>query len=124
MTEDQIQAEFWKRAWNEFPELTHHMWAIPNGLPLSAPTAARAKATGLLEGVWDIHIFFRNRFYILETKRPGENLTVDRIDPRTHRKHFGQKEWGERMVSHGATAFVYRTVEEGLDIIRNILITS
>lgn len=121
MTEERLQSEFWAWAWNTHPQARHHMWAVPNGLHLSAPQAAKARATGLLPGVWDLHIFWRGKFHIIETKTGNNGLTRDRIV--NGRKVFGQYEWGERMASHGAHRHIYRTLEEGKRIFESIVLT-
>lgn len=111
MSEDQLQAALWLKVWNELPHLRHHVWAVPNGLHLSPIEAAKAKSTGLLAGVWDLHCYWQGKLYIIETKIGNNQLTVDRIVK--GKKIYGQKEWGERMAAHGAERFVYRTLEEG-----------
>lgn len=119
MSEDQIQAKFWETVWNNYPDFRHHMWAVPNGSNRNPIEASKLKATGLLSGVWDLHVFWHGKFHIIETKVPGGQLTVDRIIK--GRKVFGQKEWGERMVSHGAIRHIYHNLEEGIEIIKKIL---
>lgn len=109
MSEDQLQAEFFQRVWNEYPQLRRCMWAIPNGGKRDMRTAITLKATGVLSGVWDLHLFYKNRFHIIETK-VGRNDLSDK-----------QKEWGATMVANGATAYVYRTIEEGMAIIETII---
>jgi hypothetical protein len=120
MTEDQLQALFWKTVWNKYPQLNDHMWAVPNGANRNKIEANRMKSIGLLAGVWDIHIFWKNKFYIIETKLPGENLTVTYLD-KFGKKHRGQKEWGEKMAAHGAIRYIYHSIEEGIDFIENII---
>ncbi len=125
-SEDQLQALFWKTVWNNYPQLRRHMWAVPNSAlgqintTQQAIQANKLKATGLLEGVFDFHIFYLGNFHIIETKFGNNGLTVDRIDKKG-KKHFGQKEWGEIMVAHGATSHIYRTLAEGILIIEKIL---
>lgn len=123
MTEDQLQAAFWKHVWNAYPAIRRHIWAVPNAGQRNPVEASKLKATGLLEGVWDIHIFWNNQFYIIETKVGKNQLTVDRTTMHNGkpRKHYGQKQWGEMMVAHGAKSFIYRTLEEGIAIIEKIL---
>lgn len=118
-SEDQIQAAFWLRAWNEYPHARRHMWAVPNGLHLAPIHAAKAKSTGLLSGVWDLHLFWAGQFHIIETKRPGQTLTVDRVV--NGKKVYGQKEWGGLMASHGAIRHIYTSVEEGIKIFESIV---
>lgn len=120
MTEDQLQAKFWETCWNNYPHARRHMWAVPNGLKLHPLVAQLAKATGLLEGVWDLHLFWRGTLHIIETKIDKNQLTIDRVDNRG-KKHFGQREWGEMMAAHGAVRHVYRTLEEGILIFESIV---
>lgn len=120
MTEDQLQAAFWQKAWNDYPHARRHMWAVPNGLHLAPVHAAKAKATGLLSGVWDLHLFWNGTLHIIESKLPGQSLTADRIV--NGKKVYGQKEWGELMASHGAVRHIYHTIDEGLLIFRLIVL--
>ncbi len=126
MSEDQIQAEFWREVWNKYPDFRHHMWAVPNaaiGETINKKDFIRAstlKATGLLAGVWDLHVFWKGQFHIIETKVPGGSLTKDRIA--NGKKTFGQKEWGEKMVTHGAISHIYHNLAEGIAIIEKILL--
>ena len=110
-SEDQLQAAAWILAWNEYPALRRHIWHVPNGGSRNAIEAAKLKATGQLAGVWDWHCFYQNKFYIIEFKVGNNQLTVDRVDSKG-KKHFGQKEWGELMVTNGATAFVVRSIDD------------
>ena len=126
MSEDQLQAQLWQHIWNKHPNFRGHMWAVPNAAigkiltPKDALQANKMKATGLLEGVWDLHIFYKNQFYIIETKFGNNKLSVDHIDKKG-KKHRGQKEWGEMMVSNGAISFVYYDLQTGIDFIENII---
>lgn len=122
MSEDQLQAKFWEYCWNNFPQARRHMWSVPNGLRLHHIVAAKAKATGLLSGVWDLHIFWHGKYHIIETKLPGQSLTVDRIV--NGKKVYGQKEWGELMASHGAVRHIYTTLEQGIEIFKEIIVIS
>lgn len=111
------------------------MWSVPNdaiGELTSLKDILRInelKATGLMPGVWDLHLFWRDpidgigKLHIIETKLPGQQLTQDRIvrsDGR-ERKVYGQKEWGELMASHGAIRHIYHTLEEGVAIFEGIV---
>lgn len=118
-TEDQLQAEFWERCWNEFPQARRCMWAVPNGENRHPAEAARMKALGLLPGVWDLHLFWKGQFHIIEAKVGSNGLTVDRVAK--GRKIYGQKEWGEIMALHGAHRHIFRTVEEGVGIFAQIV---
>lgn len=118
VTEDQLQAIFWEWAWNTYPQFRRHMWAVCNGLPLPPILANKAKSTGLLAGVWDLHVFYKGKFHIIETKIGNNQLTIDRVVK--GKKVFGQKEWGELMAEHGAIRHIYRTLEEGQAIVLSI----
>lgn len=115
MTEDQLQAALWKWAWNAYPQYRKHMWAVTNS-GIANPN--RAKAMGLLSGVWDLHVFYRNRYHIIETKVGSNQLTTDRVV--NGKKVYGQKEWGELMAEHGATRHIYRSLEEGKQVYESI----
>ncbi len=119
MSEDQLQSQLWLHCWNNYPHARHHMWAVCNGLPLPVILANRAKSTGLLSGVWDLHIFWKGTFHIIETKIGNNGLTVDRIV--NGKKVYGQKEWGEMMAAHGAVRHIYKTLEEGITLFEGIV---
>lgn len=125
-SEAELQADFWKWAWNTHPEAQHHMWAVPNDAVGRITTleqqkkANLLKATGLLGGVWDLHLFWEGTLHIIETKLPGNYLTTTRIDSKG-RKHYGQREWGERMATHGAQRHIYQTLQQGMDMYEGIL---
>lgn len=111
ISEDLLQSRIWQKAWNEFPQSRRCMWAVPNGYKLSAPQAMKARATGLLSGVWDLHLFWKGQLYLFELKVGRNNLTDN------------QKEWGETMIQQGATCYVVRTVDEFFDIFTRIILT-
>lgn len=119
VTEDQLQAAFWKECWNNYPHARRCMWAVPNtsvGRIITLKDQIQVnllKSTGLLEGVWDLHLLWYNTFHIFETKVGNNQLTVDRIDSKG-KKHYGQKEWGELMAAHGAVRHIYRSLEDGV----------
>lgn len=125
MTEDQLQSKMWQEVWNRYPQLRRLMWAVPNSAvgridnKMDIIRANTFMATGLLPGVWDIHLYFNRQFYIIETKIGNNTLTVDKVV--NGKKKYGQKEWGELMAQHGAIRCVYRTLEEGLLFIESIL---
>lgn len=109
MTEDQLQAEFFRHVWNRYPELRRCMWAVPNGGFRNKMEAIKLKATGTLAGVWDLHLFYKGKFFIIETKVGKNTLSA------------AQKRWRDAMVLQGAVPYVYYTLEEGITIIKNIL---
>lgn len=117
MTEDQLQAAFYQWAWQTHPEHRKQMWAVTNS---GLVNPMKAKAMGLLSGVWDLHCFNLGQYHIIETKVGDNQLTVDRVI--NGKKVYGQKEWGDLMVSHGAIRHIYRTLEEGQAIFKSIFL--
>lgn len=115
MTEEQLQADFFTWAWQNYPEHRKQMWAVTNS---GLVNPMKAKAMGLLSGVWDLHCFNKGQFHIIETKVGTNGLTVDRVV--NGKKVYGQKEWGDLMVSHGAIRHIYRTLEEGQKVFISI----
>ena len=122
LTEDQLQAKVWKRLWKEYPHLRRRIWHVANQGAASQIRGVLLKAMGLLEGVWDLHMFYRNQYVIFEGKVGNNQLTKDRIDKRTGRKHFGQKEWGELMTQEGAWTYVFRTEEQFFEQLEEVLV--
>lgn len=117
MTEETLQQQFWQWAWNTpgHEPFRRSMWAVTNS---GHSNPMKAKGMGLLSGVWDLHCFWEGKFHIIETKYGDGQLTVDRIV--NGKKVYGQKEWGELMASHGAIRHIYRTLEEGQMIYKQI----
>lgn len=109
MTEDQLQAKFFQHVWNHYPQLRRCMWAVPNGGYRNKMEAIKLKATGTIAGVWDLHLFYKGNFYIIETKVGRNKLSK------------AQEQWRDVMIENGAHAFVYYTFEEGIAIIQAIL---
>ena len=109
MSEDKLQADFFKWVWNTYPQLRKLIWAVPNGGYRNKQEAIKLKATGTIAGVWDLHFFYKNQFYIIETKVGKNGLSPVQV------------EWRDLMIEQGAKAFIYYTLEEGQDIINQIL---
>ncbi|MFA7616926.1 MAG: VRR-NUC domain-containing protein [Weeksellaceae bacterium] len=109
MSEDKLQAQFFQYTWNTYPQLRRCMWAVPNGGYRNIQEAVKLKATGVIPGVWDIHVFYKGKFYIIETKVGRNTLSKDQI------------RWRDLMEAQGAVSFVYYSMEEGKRIIEEIL---
>lgn len=109
--ENQLQAAFWTWAWNTYPQYRRMMWAVPNGQARTPYERNVARATGLLSGVWDLHIYPPGGpLCVIECKVGSNQLTVDRVV--NGNKVYGQKEWGELMTSNGAHTYLCRTLPE------------
>lgn len=115
LSEDQLQAQLWKWAWNTYPKFRGMMWAVPNaaiGQIVSKKDiiqAQKMEATGLLKGVWDLHAYPVNGpLHIIETKFGANGLSKE------------QTWWGDIMVSNGAVRHIYYDLEQGQNIYRLI----
>ena len=109
MTEDQFQASIFLWAWNTFPESRRCLWAVPNGGWMKNKIEAmKLKATGVVAGVWDLHLFFKGRFYIFELKVGTNTLQDNQID------------WGVLMKQHGATLYVISEAKGGLELFKQV----
>lgn len=109
MSEDQLQAQFFQYVWNYYPQLRRCLWAVPNGGYRNKLEAMKLKATGTLAGVWDLHLFYKKQFYIIETKVGKNKLSK------------AQEEWRDVMVKQGAKQYIYTSLDEGIQIIEEIL---
>lgn len=119
MTEDQLQAMCWQYTWDELPQTRRLIWAVPNGSTRNQAEANKLKATGTLAGVHDLHMIWKGQFYTFELKVGNNQLTRDRIV--NGKKHYGQFEWGQKIIEHGAKWFEIRTFEQFKEIINNII---
>lgn len=109
LSEDRLQAEFFKWVWNTYPELRRKLWSVPNGGYRNKVEAMKLKATGMISGVWDLHLYYRGEFHIIESKVGRNKLSKE------------QEEWCRLMEGEGAKSHVYYTLEEGKAIISGIL---
>ncbi len=109
-SEAQLQAKLVAIARNEFGQSKGHIWAIPNGANRTPYEQREAKATGLLAGVWDLHAFYKGKFYIFELKFGKNTLSAE------------QRQYGEAMEKNGAICHVIREndVERWRMILRGI----
>jgi hypothetical protein len=75
-SELQLQAECFQWAWNHHPETRRLLWHVTNEMkPHPGESAqsfrvriSKAKASGLLPGVSDLHFFWNGRLYLFELK--------------------------------------------------------
>lgn len=109
-SENQLQSALFQWTWNTYPTTRGHLWAVSNGMYTNKITAMKAKAMGLVAGVWDLHFFWEGKFHIIESKFGVGKLTDKQVW------------WGDLMVSHGATTHIYRSLDEGKNIIKKIII--
>jgi len=91
MTEDQLQAECMTLTKNYFPFLHGLIWHVPNQVGTrSAIEAKKLQAMGVEPGVFDIHVFLANSFYIIELKVGNNRLSQL------------QERWRNRVCAEGA----------------------
>ena len=103
MTEDQLQADCFKWGNNRLPiEDRKLLWAVPNGGSRKfeiiqgkrvSKEGMKLKATGVIPGVHDLHLFLRGKFFTFELKVNDNTLSDDQI------------EWGEKVKRNGG--YVY-----------------
>lgn len=111
MTEDKLQSLFFRKV-NNMPQFRNCIWATPNGLWLrNKIEASKAVATGMKSGVWDLTVFKSGMIFFIETKVGTNRLTKEQI------------KFKEKMIEEGVPDshfFVYRTIEDGDEVIDKI----
>ncbi len=109
MSEDKLQSSIWIKAWNEYPEARRCMWAVPNGGVRNQLEAIKLKATGVLPGVFDMHLYWQNQLYCFEFKVGYNNLSDHQI------------QWQAAIEKQGAKTFLIRSEEEFFNIFTMII---
>lgn len=107
--EDNLQAECYQYFHNTFPKLRKLLWAVPNGGLRKESEARRLKATGVVPGVHDLHLFYGNQFYTFELKVGNNSLSED------------QKEFWTKIESQGGICYEIRDFETFKSIIHKIV---
>lgn len=110
ISELQLQSKCFLWAWNTFPDTRGHLWHVTNEMKPNKVRViggnvveeskadfrlriSKAKAAGLVPGVYDLHFFWRRRLYLFELKVGKNALSMEQV------------EWGARMDRHGATTY-------------------
>lgn len=99
----QAKCIFW--AHNERPETEDHIWAINNNSK-NKREGAKNKALGVIAGVSDLQMFWKNQLYCLEMKTVTGSLSK------------AQKKWRAKMESHGA---IYYKINEDFELFKSII---
>jgi hypothetical protein len=107
--EDKIQAEAWKRVWNDFPLTQLCLFAVPNGGNRDALEAMKLMATGTLAGVNDMIFYWNGKAYFIEMKDDTGTVRAE------------QKFFHRSLAIHGMDNYVFRTVDEVYNLIRDII---
>ena len=92
-SEDQLQAACFQWAYNSFPDIRGLLWSVPNGGSRHPLEAAKFKATGVTEGVHDLHMLWKGQFTTFELKHGNNTMTP------------GQKLWAAKIDAQGANVF-------------------
>lgn len=120
MSEIQLQADCFQWAWMTHQETRRHLWSVPNGGSRNGFEATQLKASGVIAGIHDLHFFWKSQFYTFELKVDNNQLTADHVDKKG-RVVFGQKEWGAKMIKHGAICFEIRNFEDFKEAFESII---
>ena len=99
MTEDQLQAQCFQWFWNTYPAHRRKLWAVPNGGSRGLKEATKFKATGVVAGVHDLHLYHDHQLYTFELKVGNNKLSPDQIT------------WKVTMEREGAMCYEIRTFE-------------
>lgn len=108
ITEDQFQAELYMWFHNALPEARRCLWAVPNGGWRHAGQLKLLEATGVVAGVWDLHLYWRGQFYIFELKVGSNTLSTP------------QKKWGALMLDQGAETYEIHERFGGREIFKKV----
>lgn len=110
MSEDQLQAKCYQWFHNTFPDLRGLLWAVPNGGTRNRIEATKLKATGLVKGVHDLHLFFQNQLYTFELKVGYNKQSPEQIA------------WGKQIEKQGGRTHEIRDFEDFKKTIELILL--
>lgn len=108
-SEDQLQAKCYQWFHNNHPDLRGLLWAVPNGGWRNKREAVKLKATGVVKGVHDLHLFYKGILYTFELK-------VDK-----NKQSKAQIDWGEKIRQQGALSYEVRDFEYFKFLIDSIL---
>lgn len=109
MTEAQIQAAFYKEAYNRFPQIRGLLFAIPNGGTRNIREATLLKATGTTPGIPDMILIHPLAAFEFKTATGTLSLAQVKIHSR----------WGEA----GIKIYICRSSSEALGILQKLLLT-
>ena len=108
MTEAQIQAEFYRKAYNTYPQIRGFLFSVPNGGHRDIREAQVLKSTGTVPGIPDMLLVWPT-FVAFEFKTATGIISA--VQENIHRK------WREA----GITVHLCRSADEGLAILRSVL---
>ena len=108
LTEDQIQAKFYKEAYNTFPQIRGLLFSVPNGGTRNMIEALKLQATGLTPGIPDMLLL--KPLVAFEFKTPTGTLSPAQV-----KIHMI---WREA----GIPVNVCRSSEDAMIILRKLLL--
>lgn len=100
ISEERLQADCFQWFWNTYPQYRRLLWAVPNGGWRNKKEAAKLKATGVVKGVHDLHLFFEGKFVTFELKVDDNEMTEEQMD------------FADKISNHGGTWFLIKTFEK------------
>lgn len=110
MTEDQLQAKCFQWAWNRYPATRLCLWTIPNGGDRRFLDAVKFKATGVIAGVHDMHLIWKDKFYTFELKVGKNTQSPEQI------------RWGAAVKLQGAIIHEVREFSDFVQIFEKIIL--
>ena len=109
MTEDQLQAKIFQWTWNNYPQTRRLFFHIPNGGARNKIEAIKFKAIGVLPGVPDMLLIWKNTPYFFELKSLTGKVSND------------QKKVHQVLLDNNIQVYVIRTEEQFQEIFKNII---
>lgn len=106
----QVACVNWFRT--SYPNISHTLFAVPNGGRRDKTTGARLKAEGVLAGVADLILLRSTKFYgalLIEMKTPSG------------RQSDTQRRWSELITKDNYKYVVVRSLEEFMEVVKNYL---
>lgn len=110
MTEDQIQAKFYKEAYNTYPQIRGLLFSVPNGGTRNIIEALKLQATGLTPGIPDM-LLVAPQIAAFEFKTEKGTLSPAQI--KIHAI------WAK----NGIAVHVCRSCDEAMAVLREILLS-
>lgn len=112
MTEDQIQANFYRTAYNNYPQIRGLLFSVPNGGSRNPIEAMKFKATGLTAGIPDMILLWQGKAYGFEFKTQDGRLST------------AQENIHNRWELAGIPVYVLRSEQEALIQLQKIILAN
>lgn len=108
--EDQIQASFFKQAYNSYPAIRGLLFSVPNGSTRHILEAMKLKATGLTPGIPDMILLWKAMAYGFEFKT--DTGTVAPVQSKVHAI------W----IANGIPVYVFRSAQDAILQLEKIIL--